>query len=404
MSLSDDLRPASFRGVPFGVLDASDGRGRNTVIHEFPLRDKVYVEDLGRAQRTVRLTAFVVGPDYAARRDALTAALEEEGPGTLVHPWLGSLTVSLVSPAEIKHSAADGGLVTFSLQFTESDPPESPGFSLSWPDITSARGLAARAAAGAALAAEFLLRPVAEEALTAAHEWAQGLAGIMEPVYQTVVKFPFVAGTVSVFFAQAERGGSLASVVQDFWPVRNYSQDIGAEAAFRESAGLLKLSLATVPPPVSSLLGRVRRETARNARAVMVYQRELAGIAGLEAAAYAEPASGTEARKLRTLAREAEDRILENASSDEVFRSVRKLGVSAQRALAEAARKAPEIVGIEARQVESGLTLAWREVLTGLGRGRPSAVLNDLIKRNGIRHPGFVPAGELEALLGQHVN
>ena len=42
-----NLRPASFRGVPFKVMDSDDGRGRATVIHEFPMRDQVYVEDLG---------------------------------------------------------------------------------------------------------------------------------------------------------------------------------------------------------------------------------------------------------------------------------------------------------------------------------------------------------------------
>ena len=38
-----DIREASFKGVPFGVLDSSDSRGRNVVIHEFPQKDQVYV-------------------------------------------------------------------------------------------------------------------------------------------------------------------------------------------------------------------------------------------------------------------------------------------------------------------------------------------------------------------------
>ncbi|HSR77153.1 MAG TPA: DNA circularization N-terminal domain-containing protein, partial [Xanthobacteraceae bacterium] len=47
----EQLQPGSWRGVPF-VMDAAENRaGRRTAIHEYPYRDTVWVEDLGRLPR-----------------------------------------------------------------------------------------------------------------------------------------------------------------------------------------------------------------------------------------------------------------------------------------------------------------------------------------------------------------
>ena len=47
-SWREDLRPASFRGVPFLVDESHVVIGRRVVLHEYPLRDKPYAEDLGK--------------------------------------------------------------------------------------------------------------------------------------------------------------------------------------------------------------------------------------------------------------------------------------------------------------------------------------------------------------------
>ena len=80
--LTEQLQKASFRGVPFEVTAASLTAGRRTVVHEYPQRDKPYVEDLGRASRKLTIKAFVVGSDYLARAQRLLAAIEKPGPGT----------------------------------------------------------------------------------------------------------------------------------------------------------------------------------------------------------------------------------------------------------------------------------------------------------------------------------
>lgn len=117
--LSKDLRPASFRGVPFQVEGTDFAGGRRNEVHQYPKRDKPFVEDLGRSARELSFEAFVVGADYVAQANALLAAAEEGGPGALVHPWFGTLTVSLKDPARISFSTALG-YARVSLSFVES--------------------------------------------------------------------------------------------------------------------------------------------------------------------------------------------------------------------------------------------------------------------------------------------
>lgn len=122
---SEQLLPASFRGVPFEVTSGSLRAGRRTVVHEYPQRDKPYVEDLGKATRQITIEAFVVGDDYIARGTALLAEIEKPGSGTLVHPWLGEMTVTVTSVSELRF---DTGLGAAYLTFvaTEAGDLEFP--------------------------------------------------------------------------------------------------------------------------------------------------------------------------------------------------------------------------------------------------------------------------------------
>ncbi len=89
MGWRDRLRPASFRGASFHVEAGGPSGGRRVAGHEFPKRDTPYAEDMGRRGRRITIAAYVIGSDYASERDALIAAMEQEGPGLLVHPTLG---------------------------------------------------------------------------------------------------------------------------------------------------------------------------------------------------------------------------------------------------------------------------------------------------------------------------
>ncbi|EAP3524755.1 DNA circularization protein, partial [Salmonella enterica] len=114
------LRDASFRGVPFSVEDDESTFGRRVQVHEYPNRDKPWTEDLGRATRRLTINAYLVGDDYADRRDRLISAIETAGPGTLVHPQYGEMQGSIDGQVRITHSSTEGRMCRVSFQFVES--------------------------------------------------------------------------------------------------------------------------------------------------------------------------------------------------------------------------------------------------------------------------------------------
>ena len=101
MTWATELRRATFRGVPFGVLGAEKMLGRRIALHEYPYRDDPWAEDLGRGTRRHRVQGFLLeharygGGDVIAQRRSMETAAEQKGVATLVHPTLGSLQVTL---------------------------------------------------------------------------------------------------------------------------------------------------------------------------------------------------------------------------------------------------------------------------------------------------------------------
>uniref|UniRef100_UPI00165DC9AB DNA circularization protein n=1 Tax=Escherichia coli TaxID=562 RepID=UPI00165DC9AB len=109
----------SFRGVPFKVEEESAGTGRRVETHEYPNRDKPYTEDLGKVTFRPSITAYVVGDDCFDQRDRLIEALNKPGPGTLVHPTYGELKVCVDGEVRVSTSKSEGRIVRFDLKFVE---------------------------------------------------------------------------------------------------------------------------------------------------------------------------------------------------------------------------------------------------------------------------------------------
>ncbi len=116
-SWRNNLRPASFRGVPFFVDDAGGTGGRRKVSHEFPLRDVPYIEDLGQAANKYRVRAWVVGDDYLQQsRDLISACQDYDTPAIFVNPWRGEILCS--AGALTWHESKDkGGFCAIDIEF-----------------------------------------------------------------------------------------------------------------------------------------------------------------------------------------------------------------------------------------------------------------------------------------------
>lgn len=109
---------ATFRGVPFFVDTSELDSGRKTVTFEYPNRDEAFVEDLGRKGRVIQIDGYVLGDDWQQQRDALIAALEEPGPGTIVHPYFGTKLVA-IPRFTVKETREDVRIATFSIIVAE---------------------------------------------------------------------------------------------------------------------------------------------------------------------------------------------------------------------------------------------------------------------------------------------
>lgn len=119
------LQTASFRGCEFEIVAVSTVHGRKSATHEYPNRDEVWVEDLGRRAREIKITGVVLAPNGPSAIDALISAVEEEGTGSLVHPALGSITAACINfVADL--AADDGAVVQFNATFLESSDAAAP--------------------------------------------------------------------------------------------------------------------------------------------------------------------------------------------------------------------------------------------------------------------------------------
>lgn len=125
MAWRDELRPGSFRGVPFLVESSDEKLGRRAVQNEYPGRDDPYPEDMGRKAWADSLKIFVLGEDHLQQAARLKEAFNKFGPGELIHPYWGAMLVQ-VGEVSLSHTSREGGCSRFSVEVMEAGPQPSP--------------------------------------------------------------------------------------------------------------------------------------------------------------------------------------------------------------------------------------------------------------------------------------
>lgn len=174
-SWRDRLRPASFGGVLFHVRESELSGGRRAAVHEYPLRDRPFVEDLGREARRITVEGYLVGDDFATRREELAGRFEASPPRSgkpgriLVLPTLGAIKVHCAS-FRFRDSTEEGRMARFSAEFVEVGE-----------DLFPARGTnPAGAADGAAEAATAAASSEASAGMTTAGVVEEARAGVAD--------------------------------------------------------------------------------------------------------------------------------------------------------------------------------------------------------------------------------
>lgn len=389
MGWQDKLQPASFRGVPFQVEGDDLSAGRRVQVHEYPQRDKPYAEDLGRATREINLTAFVIGADYMAARDRLLAACEEAGPGTLVHPWYGSLQVVLKS-CRVSQGREDGGLARFTLAFVEAGELSFPKGTESSAAQVKLAAAALNSAAVADFSAQFSVdgQPgwvsdaalsdfsgaldTLDGALRAISGWQQSAVSLLKGDISGLLGEPGALALRAVDLFRAiptvgERYASLAGMVRTLTAgSKNYpaSTTVAATPALRQQVQNANA--------VQALMRRAQLAQAATAVAEMplpVYEEAIELRADLAAALDAEAM----------------------AASDAAYPALADLRVKVHKDIAARSRDSARLDTVTPAEPMPALALAY-DLYEDAGRDA------EVVERNRIRHPGFVPAEPLLVL------
>ncbi len=396
------LRQATFRGVPFYTKTTSSEQGRRNAVHEYPMRDIPYVEDIGLKGRAFTLEAYVVGPDYMPARDKLIVALETPGAGTLVHPYRGTLNVALTAPARITESADEGGMARFSLTFTETTTNNQPAVR---PDTAALVGNAADAAnvaLSANAANKFSITGAADFVASGAQSIANGALNAVTGV----AKF-LNTGTMGELMHSAQTiSGSLAILMQkpqmmtDAIQSQIYSLaalvNTPRDAWNEMQAFFGNNATATFPVPYVAATTPSTIQQYINQTAIVDLVRITAIVEATRASSQMTFTSYNEAQAALNLLADALDAELVSnpmASSgqpapldDDVYDALTELRVAMVRDISTRGANLATLTTITLPSTMPALVAAYRIY----GDCTQDA---DLVARNNIRRPGFVQGG-----------
>lgn len=393
MTWRDDLQPASFRGVEFLCSQHDYVFGRRIELNQYPLRDEPFAEDLGRRAREWSVEAFVLGENYMARRDALITALETPGPGRLVHRWLGEVTAVVRGDCHLQESTREGGMARFSITFVEAGERIEPSARLDTADRVERLADAADAVAAEEFGDTFSVDDVhsfvAEAGAADAASILDMAEGAMRSVRPDALLDDLSAVTSGITFTRSR----IARLIRSPFGLAQRFLDIirvlGGNIAnpLQGFSNLFGLSFPRFPSRTRS-----RRRVVTNQAAMRSLVRTATVTSAARAAAQTEFASYDQAVAVRDPLAQAIEEVAAETTNDRIYDALMAL-------------RAAVVADITAR----GADLARQVTYT------PAAVLpalvvayqvygdidaaDDIVSRNRVRHPGFVPAAPIEVLV-----
>lgn len=419
MAWRRQLRPGSFRGARFEVDISEVAAGRRTARHEYPQRDLPFLEDLGRRAREYQIEAFVIGSGYMAARDALLAAAEEEGPGTLVHPYLGTLSV-VCTGCRLRESTAEGGMATFAFTFVEAGERSFPETVTDTATAIEEAAAAARAATIESFVRDYLPQgagflaadslALVEGALDTVERLSRQLRGggaglaafgrslalsLLERAVLSVVPRQLAGRLLELVELLPGVAGEPRRLLRAQRALGGYGLAVApAVRAHPGAADPLPEALRPAPMPATATPDRAQQQ--RNREAFVRVMRRAGAIAAARTAALVPLESYDEAVRLRErLGEQLEAAILDaaDAGDDEAWQGLQRL----QRAVVRDITRR----GGSLARVYSWRPAATEPALVAAHRLHGDALRDaEIVARNRIRHPGFLPGGEPLEVLG----
>lgn len=401
MSWRDTLSQASFRGVPFKAKGHSGAvGGQRTATHETPGKDGAYIEPLGAKGHEFTVDAYIDGADYAIGRDRLIEACNAGGDGLLVHPYFGEVTV-VCTECRVSESSREGRIARFSLTFARQGAQRYPRRRA---DTAAAIGDAADNADSASTDAFAADYSVAGEPGFVEADAVAGTADFADVVAQESAGASIAFETAEMALALA---GDAVGLVRDppslAAGIRSFLAGVGdgimARLGITALTGMFDrigdvvdigaADAATASSALSGAPGRARLAANRSAFAGLVRRQTVIDLA--RRASIATPRTTDEAVRLRDEIGARLDREIEVAD-DDTYRRLVDLRTATVLHLNRIAPSLARTARVPVRATVPALVLAYRI-------HADAAREDEIVTRNGLSHPGFVPGGDMVEVL-----
>lgn len=385
-SFFSNLREASFRGARFEVDDVEASGGRRVVLHEYPLRDTPYSEDLGRRAREFSVRGYIIQGrtyDYATARADLLKALEAYGPGELVHPWHGEVRV-VVDDYRLRESMERGGLLELDIRFREAGQLTNPTASADTArGVTSAASSVRQALKNSFLSAFAPALDEIDKAVTALND-AASLAMEYLGLPQSLIA-EGLAWAQSLIATPAALFDALVGIFGGL--LDNESSNESGEKALAAPVPDASFSIASGEgtAPLESILGGSAVITTEAGRVIRHTVAQVVVVEAAASTAHTEYATADDALADRDAVVEGLDTI-EPAADDAVFLGLAELRRAVVTDLTTRGAELPRVRSVTLPGTVPALVAAYR-IHADAGRA------DEIVSRNRIRHPGRVPGG-----------
>lgn len=394
MGWKDQLRPASFKGVNFKVEDHEAEGGRRLVVNEYPYRDLPYTEDMGRAARRYNVTAYVLGQNYMATRDALIDAIEAGGANTLVHPYLGTKSV-ICETYRLRETKNEGGYCVISMSLVEAGSKTFPNGAPVPTTLVSMRADELISAAKDSFVNGMTVTGVSEWVRDAYSDTLGSAAGIFDIIR---TNGGINAQTTAALVNKAALW--VADVADLSSPSLSLIRDLSgaADRLINTLAGVFDLapnastSTKNLQRFISFTNPRVGSLTSNgiiadnNAEISETFIRTAAiAVEAKSAVAQTYPTLG-EALNAREYLLTRIDALAANTRDDGIYDSFRQLRTEIAAAIPGEDNDLPSLSNVTLKESVPSLVLAY-DLYEGVSREQ------DIIDRNEIRHPAFLPGG-----------
>lgn len=416
MTWYDDKLPASLGGIPLFYREVDTPAGRRTVTHEFYGDSReAYVEDVGPVTWNPTIDVFLVGENYHIQRNELEALLNTKGPHEFVHPLRGPVMVRLGSPARLRESVSEGGMVRIGqLQLVQAGSRNPQVTAETGPRLVSMSfSVAETLAATTRLNVERMSDKNRLGLLAALRNATAAIRKANARVAAVLNRIDSASNAIQLFEESLDTalntpnalmssltglGLSIFNLFGQFeWASRSITVEEPVFPLVATAAAAVQdiSSFTTAPEETAWIPPGPQQELAEAAHAELQFQMQAlgyvagAGIAGLLPYASASEAGAMLEVLAAGLKTAMSDPGLPAAAHEELF----ELRATLVRNLIDQQAKLPRVVKITTPATMPAVVLAW-ELYGDANR------TSELALRNRVAHPSYVPEGiEMEVVV-----